>query len=186
MEDTQIIDLYFARSEQAVVETAHKYGSYLFSIAHNILLSRPDAEEAVNDTYLGAWRSIPPHCPNRLSTYLGKITRRCALEKWKAARAQKRGGGEVSLALEELEECVSGGETPQQVLEMKELTRKINSFLKELPDGEQRMFVSRYWYLMPVKEIARNMGFSESKVKSALSRTRGKLKHYLEKEGLTA
>ena len=185
MEDAQIVELYFARSEQAIAETAHKYSSYLFSIAHNILLSRPDAEEAVNDTYLGAWRSIPPHRPNRLSTYLGKITRRTALEKWKAQHAQKRGGGEVSLALEELGECVSTGDTPQQALELKELTRRINGFLRELPDTEQRIFVSRYWYLMPVKDIARNMGFSESKVKSMLSRTRSKLKQYLEKEGLT-
>ena len=185
MEDMQIVDLYFARSEQAVAETAHKYGNYLFSIAHNILMNRPDAEEAVSDTYLGAWNSIPPHRPGRLSTYLGKITRRCALEKWKAHHAKKRGGGEVSLALDELGECITTGEPPQQALEMKELTRKINSFLKNLPETEQRIFVSRYWYLMPVKEIARNMGFSESKVKSALSRTRSKLKYYLEKEGLT-
>ena len=184
MEDAQIVDLYFARSEQAVAETAHKYGSYLFSIAHNILLSRPDAEEAVNDTYLGAWRSIPPHRPSRLSTYLGKITRRCALEKWKAAHAQKRGGGEVPIALEELSECIPGTDTPQSQMEMKQLTQAINAFLKTLPDTEQRMFVCRYWYLMPVKEIARNMGFSESKVKSMLGRIRGKLKQHLEKEGL--
>ena len=112
MEDMQIVDLYFARSEQAVAETAHKYGTYLFSIAHNILMNRPDAEEAVSDTYLGAWNSIPPHRPGRLSTYLGKITRRCALEKWKAHHAKKRGGGEVSLALEELGECITTGDTP--------------------------------------------------------------------------
>lgn len=109
MEDLQIVDLYFARSEQAVAETAHKYGTYLFSIAHNILMNRPDAEEAVSDTYLGVWNSIPPHRPGRLSTYLGKITRRCSLEKWKAAHARKRGGGEVNVALEELGECLASG-----------------------------------------------------------------------------
>ena len=185
MEDTQIVDLYFARDEQAISETAYKYGKYLFTIANNILLSRPDAEETVNDTYLGAWRSIPPHRPNRLSTYLGKITRRSALEKWKAAHARKRGGGEVPLALDELSECIPGGETPEQTIELKELTRILNSFIKALPETEQRIFVCRYWYLYPVKSIARDFGFSESKVKSMLSRTRTKLKHHLEKEGIT-
>ena len=185
MEDVQIVELYLARSEQAITETAGKYGTYLFSIARNILNNRHDAEEAVNDTYLGAWRSIPPNRPNRLSTYLGKITRRCALEKWKAANAQKRGGGEVAVALDELSECIPGEDSPQIRLEMKELTAQINSFLKSLPDPQQRVFICRYWYLMDVKTIAREFGFSESKVKSMLSRTREKLKYYLEKEGVT-
>ena len=184
MEDMQIVDLYFARSEQAIAETAHKYGSYLFSIAQNILFNRGDAEETVNDTYLGAWRSIPPHRPNRLSTYLGKITRRCALEKWKSAHAQKRGGGEVPLALEELSECIPGNDTPQTQMEMKELTQTINVFLKTLPETEQRIFICRYWYLHPVKTIAREFGFTESKVKSMLSRTRSKLRTSLQKEGI--
>ena len=184
MEDMQIVDLYFARDEQAIDETAHKYGKYLFSIAHNILFNHSDAEETVNDTYMGAWHSIPPHRPNRLSTYLGKITRRCALEKWKKRHAQKRGGGEVPLALEELADCIPGNDSPQEQVEMKELTRQINSFLKALPDTEQRIFVSRYWYLMSIKTIARDFGFSESKVKSMLSRTRIKLKTCLQKEGI--
>jgi len=185
MEDMQIVDLYFARNEQAIAETAHKYGTYLFTIAHNILFNHSDAEEAVNDTYMGAWRSIPPHRPNRLSTYLGKITRRYSLEKWKRDRAQKRGGGEVPLALDELSDCIPGRDCPQIRVEMKELTQLMNGFLKELPETEQRVFVCRYWYLTPVKTIARDFGFSESKVKSMLSRTRSKLKSHLEKEGIT-
>lgn len=184
MEDMQIVDLYVARSEQAIAETARKYGTYLFSIAKNILFDRADAEEAVNDTYLGAWRSIPPHRPNRLSTYLGKITRRCSLEKWKREHAQKRGGGEVPLALEELSDCLPGRDSPQQQIEMKELTRLINTFLKSLPETEQRIFICRYWYLCPVKTIAGDFGFTESKVKSMLSRTRSKLKQSLQKEGI--
>lgn len=184
MEDQQIVDLYFARDEQAVAQTAAKYGKYCFQIAYNILSHYRDAEEAVNDTYLGAWRSIPPHRPQRLSTYLGKITRRISIEKWKANHAQKRGGGEVAIALEELGECIPGGETPEQAMEMKELTARINQFLKMLPDTEQKVFINRYWYLTPVKSIARDFGFSESKVKSMLSRTRGKLKAYLQKEGI--
>ena len=184
MEDIQIVGLYFARNEQAITETANKYGKYLFTIANNILTSKRDSEEAVNDTYLGAWNSIPPHHPHRLSTYLGKITRRISLDKWKANRAQKRGGGEVILALEELEGCISSVDTPQYWLEQKELSAHINVFLKSLPDMEQKVFIRRYWYLEPVKRIAKDFGFSESKVKSILSRTREKLKTYLQKEGI--
>lgn len=184
MEDAQIIDLYFARSEQAIAATSHKFGNYLYSIAHNILSSHRDSEEAVNDTYLGAWRSIPPHRPVRLSTYLGKITRRISLEKWKAMHAQKRGGGEVTLALEELGECVSGCDSPETAMEMKELTQIINTFLKTLPETEQKVFLCRYWYLAPLKTIAKQFGFSESKVKSMLSRSRKKLKTHLQKEGI--
>ena len=182
MEDMQIVDLYFARNEQAIDETAQKYGKYLFSIAYNILSSNRDSEEAVNDTYMGAWRSIPPHRPSRLSTYLGKITRRISLEKWKYFHAQKRGGGEVPLALEELGECIASVETPQQQLELQELTQRLNVFMKALPETEQQVFVCRYWYLYSVKTIAKQFGFSESKVKSMLSRTRSKLKTHLAKE----
>ena len=184
MEDMQIVDLYFARNEKAIDETAQKYGKYLFSIAYHILSSNRDSEEAVNDTYLGAWRSIPPHRPNRLSTYLGKITRRISLEKWKYFHAQKRGGGEVLRAREELGECICTGETPEQTMEMKELTQELNIFLKSLPETEQKVFVCRYWYLTPVKTISKQFGFSESKVKSMLSRTRSKLKTHLVKEGM--
>ena len=184
MEDMQIIDLYFVRSEQAIKETAQKYGKYLFSIAYNILSSNRDSEEAVNDTYLGAWNSIPPHRPQRLNTYLGKITRRISLGKWKALHAQKRGEGEVPIALEELGECIPSGETPQQEMESKELTCQLNAFIRSLPETEQQVFVCRYWYLSSVKTIAKQFGFSESKVKSMLSRTRGKLRIHLQKEGI--
>ena len=184
MDDAQIVDLYFDRNEQAIGETAAKYGNYCFSIAFNILAHRGDAEETVNDTYLGAWRSIPPHRPVRLSTYLGKITRRLALGTWKTDHAQKRGGGETALALEELGECLAHPDTPQQNLELKELTKLLNSFIKSLPETEQRIFVCRYWHVYPVKIIAQEFGFSESKVKSMLSRTRIKLKNHLEKEGI--
>ena len=184
MEDAQIVALYLDRNEQAIDETAAKYGNYCFSIAFNILDHRSDAEETVNDTYLGAWRSIPPHRPVRLSTYLGKITRRLALGKWKAGNAQKRGGGEMPLALEELGECICTDENPEQAMELQELTNTLNTFLKDLPETEQRIFVYRYWYLYPIKNIAREFSFSESKVKSMLSRIRMKLKEYLKKEGL--
>ena len=182
MEDVQIVEMYIERNEQAINETSSKYGNYCFHIAFNILTHRGDAEETVNDTWLSAWRSIPPHRPARLSTYLGKITRRLALVRWKAANAQKRGGGETALALEELGECIAHSDTLESTMELKELTKVLNGFIKNLPNTEQRIFVCRYWYLYSIKTIAQDFGFSESKVKSMLSRTRIKLKNHLEKE----
>ena len=185
MEDAQIVALYFDRKESAIEETANKYGKYCYSIAYNILMSRSDAEETVNDTYLGAWRAIPPHRPQHLNTFLGKITRRLALAKWKGRNRQKRGGGEMVLALEELGECFSDPNTPDRVIELKELTQHMNTFLKSRPQTEQQVFISRYWYLNPVKTVADQFDFSESKVKSMLSRSRKKLAAYLQKEGIT-
>ena len=183
MDDKGIIELYFDRSEKAISETAVKYGSYCFSIAFNILSDREDSEESVNDTYLAAWNNIPPRVPAVLSTFLGKITRYISLNRWKSRMAYKRGGGEVTVALEELDECISGGESAEDSFEKKELLRAINRFLGALPDTERNIFVCRYWYLDPIQAIAERFGFSESKVASMLHRTRGKLRRHLEKEG---
>lgn len=185
MEDKQIVTLYFERNECAIAETAKKYGRYCYGIAYGILCCQQDAEETVNDTYLGAWNAMPPHRPEKLSTFLGKITRRLALMKWKAMHTQKRGGGQLQLALEELGECISGGVSPERVIEQKELTQHLNVFLKKLPDAEQKVFICRYWYIMSIKEVAERFGYSESKVKSMLSRTRKRLAVYLRKEGVT-
>ena len=185
MEDSQIVALYFQRDERALEETARKYGKYCFSIAHNILGNREDAEEAVSDTYLGAWATIPPHKPVVLSTFLGKIARRTAIKHWQRSRTQKRGGGELAVALEELSEFLSDGNTPETVLENAELTRILNEFLKKLPKEERSVFVCRYWYFDSVADIAKRFGFSQSKVKSMLSRTRKKLSATLQREGIT-
>lgn len=182
MEDYMIIQLYLQRSEQAIIETERKYSRYCHSIASRILGSDRDAEEIVNDTYMGAWNSIPPNMPESLSAYIGKITRYLALTRWKADRAQKRGGGELPLALEELEGCISSMDTPEKAMEAAELTEQLNRFLSALPQTEQRVFVCRYWYLLSVDAIAQKFGFSQSKVKSMLSRTRGKLRKFLKKE----
>lgn len=184
MEDSQIVALYLRRDENAIRETAGKYGSYCFSIASNILKNREDAQETVNDTYLAAWATIPPHKPVALAGFLGKITRRTALKRWEKNHAQKRGGGEPALALEELSEFLSGGESPEAAVENAELTRLLNGFLGRLPKQERTVFVCRYWYLDPVDRIAERFGFSRSKVKSMLSRTRQKLKAYLQEEGI--
>jgi len=185
MEDSCIVDLYWARSEQAIDETSSKYGKYCFSIAYHILYNTEDADEAVNDTYMGAWNSMPPHRPSILSTFLGKITRRISINKWNERKADRRGGGEIPLALEELSDVAESMDNRvEQAITMQELSASINSFLSTLPALERDMFVCRYWFMAPVDEISVKFGFSPSKTKSALFRTRKKLKRHLGKEGL--
>lgn len=184
MEDSQIVSLYWERNEQAIMETAVKYGRYCFSIAYNILSSREDADESVNDTYMSAWERIPPHQPAVLSAFLGKLTRRISLNRWRNRSRRKRGGGEMILALEELGECIPSREDVTQQMEQKELNRQIVQFLNSLNETEREVFVSRYWYLADIRQIANVFGFSESKVKSMLHRTRIRLKSHLEKEGM--
>ena len=183
MEDSRIVDLYWCRDARAVEETQAKYGRYCYSVAHNILGNHADAEEAVNDTWLGAWNSIPPHRPAMLGAYLAKLTRRIAITVWQAARTQKRGGGEVALALEELSACIPGGTEPQRELEGAELSRILRGFVSTLKEPEKTVFLRRYWYLDPLDIIAADTGYSLSKVKSLLFRTRNKLRNHLKKEG---
>ena len=184
MNDSQIVALFFDRDQRAIEETAAKYGSYCYSIVHNILQNKEDTEEAVSDTYLALWATIPPHKPVVLRTFLGKIARRTALKRWEKYRTQKRGSGEVALALEELSEYLSDGTTPETAIEMAELTQILNEFLRKLPKEERQVFVCRYWYLDSIADIAKRFGFSQSKVKSMLSRTRMKLRTALAKEGI--
>ncbi len=184
MDDSQIIALYFARSERALAETDAKYGRYCRTVAANILPDGRDAEEAVSDAWMAAWGSIPPHAPENLGTYLAKLTRRAALKRWRAASAQKRGGGQAEAALEELAEVLSGGTDPAQAAEDKALTESLDRFLGTLPDTERRVFLRRYWYLDGIGAICARFGFSRSKVKSMLSRTRKKLLDHLKKEDL--
>lgn len=184
MDDRQIITLYQQRSEDAISATEKKYGAYCLSIARRILTDPEDAREAVNDTWLGAWNAIPPHVPSSLAAFLGKITRRISINRYQSDRAAKRGGGEITLALEELSDCVSAPGGVEDALAEKELTRLLNSFIRSLPQTERKIFLCRYWYLESVKEIGKRFGFSESKVKSMLFRTRKKLRAALEKEGI--
>lgn len=184
MEDTQIVNLFFIRSEEALRETDRKYGHFCFKIAWNILENQEDAEESVSDTYLAAWKSIPPTRPSQLSAFLAKITRHISLDRWRRRSAEKRGGGEADVALEELEECVAGSNTVESTVVAKELQAALNRFLETQPEMERVLFVSRYWYLRPVKEIADKTGLSVSNVKTQLCRTRKKLRFFLEKEEL--
>ena len=184
MDDSEIIELYFQRSEEAVTQTASKYGKYCYQIAYHILSSREDSEESVNDTYLAAWNTMPPRRPTILSAFLGKLTRYISLDRWKKRSAQKRGGGQVALSLEELEECISGGDDPEKEVDRKELLRYLNRFLDALPETQRKVFVCRYWYLESIPEIAARFGFSESKVTAMLHRLREKLRARLQLEGL--
>ena len=183
MEDNQIIDLYFRRSESAISETDRKYGPYCYSISHNILHNKEDAEETVSDTYLTAWNSMPPQRPPVLAAFLGRITRHLAIDRWRSGRTLKRGGGEIPLALDELGECASGKPTPETVLEGRQLSEAFQNFLNMLPKTERQIFLCRYFYLDSIAAISTFTGFSSSKVTSMLHRTRKKLKAHLKKEG---
>lgn len=184
MEDKDIVDLYWQRDEKAISETAEKYGRYCYSIAYNILYDTEDAEESVNDTYLNAWNSMPPHRPAVLSTFIGKITRFISLKKWRNKRTQKRGGGNIDLAYEELSECIPAKSAVEEEFENKEIAKLIDSFLEMLPVCEQSVFVCRYWYFDSISAISNQFGFSENKVKSMLHRTRKKLRSKLLEEGV--
>lgn len=182
MEDTRIVDLYWARSEKAIEETSAKYGNYCYSIAFNILANAEDADESVNDTYLNAWNSMPPHRPAILSTFLGKITRRVSIDKWRRQTAEKRGNGEIMLVLDELSDCIPGSQGVEHDIEAAELAKVINDFVMSLPPMERRIFICRYWYFDQVSAISRQFGFSQSKVKMILHRQRKKLLDHLERE----
>ena len=184
MEDSQIVDLYWERNEQAIRAAALKYGGYCYSIAYNILRSREDADESVNDTYLGAWNAMPPHRPNCLRTFLGKITRRVSLKKWRDEHRDKRGGDEVSLALEELSECIPSNASVEESVIAGELSARINRFVGTLAPTERQVFLCRYWYLDSIDKISADLCFGKSKVKSMLRRTRARLRADLEKEGV--
>ena len=184
MDDTQIVELYWARKESAIEETEVKYGSYCRSIALNILHNPEDAAESVNDTWMDAWNSMPPHRPSVLSTFLGKLTRRISIDKWRRLTAKKRGNGQLPLVLAELEDCISDGKSIEEETERKLLAEVIATFVKSLPETEQKVFLCRYWYMDSVSSIATRFRFSESKVKSMLFRTREKLRIRLEQEGL--
>ena len=184
MNDAAIIDLYWQRQERAISETKTKYGAYCQSIARRVLNDTLDAEECVNDTYLGAWNAMPPHRPANLATFLGKITRNLSLKRWRARSAAKRGSGEVALSLDELGECVRSSDSVEEHVEAEELARMINGFLAGLSADDRRMFVCRYWYFDSVGDIAARFGFTASKVKMSLKRTRDKLADYLEQEGV--
>ena len=183
MDDEAILTLYRNRDPGAVAETSAKYGRLCFSVAGNILPSAEDCEECVNDTWLHAWNAIPPEWPLRLSAWLAKVTRNLAVSRLREAGAQKRGGGELPLVLEELSECLPGGADPQLDLEQKELTEAVNRFLEGLEPEVRNVFVARYFFGAPLSELSGRSGWSVGKTKTVLRRTRLKLRETLTEEG---
>lgn len=183
MEDGRIVQLYWDRDEQAIPATADKYGNYCAAIARNILGSREDAEECVNDTYLNAWNAMPPHRPGVLSAFLGKITRNVSLNRYRYNTAGRRGGGEAAVVLDEIAELVSGTDGPEQESSRRELAAAIDDFLGALPAGKRCIFIRRYWYFDRVPEIASRFGMTENHVSVILTRLRLKLRDFLLERG---
>ena len=181
MEDKDIVRLYLERSEDAISETAKKYGRYCHNVAYKVLENDADAEECVNDTYLRVWNSIPPQRPNNFMSYITRITRNLSLDRYRAARAEKRGGGEICVLLSELEECV-----PDTSFSMTEgeITAAINRFLSDCDEFSRKVFIRRYWFMQNATFISRMYGVSRHKVNVTLEKTRAWLEEYLRREGI--
>ena len=183
VEDEEIIALFFQRDQRAIEVCRTRYGSFCTSVANRIAPSREDGEECVNDALLRAWNSIPPQHPKSLGGFLAALTRNLAVDRVREHTAQKRGGGEIPLVLDELEEAVPAPGSVEEAVEGHLLSESINRFLRSLPERERLLFLRRYWYLCSVKEAGAMGGMSEGTVSSLLRRTRNKLKKHLEQEG---
>ena len=184
MEDTAIIDLYWARSQQAIAESERKYGPYCHTIARRILDREEDAEECVNDTWLRAWNAMPPQRPGVLSAFFGRLTRNLSLDRWRRLRAAKRGGSQVEVALHELEDCIPDRRRPDECLEAVETAALISAFLRRQPEADRVLFIRRYFHLERLEELAPRLGLSTGQAKSRLHRMRQRLRTELEKEGV--
>lgn len=183
MEDKNIVEMYLKRDTEAVCATAEKYGDYCFAVANNILRNNEDAEECVNDTYLRVWNAIPPNEPQNLKMFLARITRNLALDRYKENRREKRGSGAVDAALDELGECVGGGDDTAKAYEGKELQESVGNFVRSLNARDGDIFIRRYFFMESTVDISKKFGMRESNVLLMLSRTRKKLKKHLVKEG---
>lgn len=181
MNDSSIIEMLFERSDSAIKELSGKYKNYCSTIARNILHNEEDTEECLNDTWLRVWNRIPPERPEKLSVFIGRITRNLAIDRYRNRKTEKNGNGEMSACLDELYECVGDGESFADNLILKDL---LNSFLGTLKEDTRKIFMLRYWYMFPIKNICEQCSLSEGAVKMSLQRTRNKLREYLEKEGV--
>ena len=182
MSDEQIVELYWQRDEQAIKETDIKYKSFLLSVAYNIVGDARDSEECLNDTYIGAWNAMPPARPTLLQAFLATIMRRTAIDRYKARKRQKRVASELTVSLSEVEEFIADDDTYSEV-NAKELGRVISDFVRALPDRRMYVFMSRYYFARPIKEIARLLKCSESTVNKEVAAIKRDLKKKLEKEG---
>lgn len=183
LSDKQIIDLYFSRQESAIEETARKYGSYLLTISRNVLGDPEDSEECVNDTYWKAWNTIPPACPAILRGFLAKITRNIALDRYDAARRQKRIPPEQKVSLSDFEGVLPDTVSPEDVAEARELGRIISAYLDAVPDRRLYIFLRRFFFLTPITQIAQRLGCSQSTVHKELAAMKEELRQKLQQEG---
>ena len=184
MDDLKIIELYWERNENAIIETENKYGRLLYKISFNILSNNEDSKECVNDTYIRIWKSVPPERPRSLTAYLGRIIRNISIDYLKQNRAQKRYSG-GDLLLSELEDCIPSRNTVWGEIETKALSRLISDWLNTLPKEDRILFVRRYWYGDSVKELASAIGTTPNKLARRMYRLRSNLKDFLEKEEVT-
>lgn len=184
MEDEEIIELYFSRSEKAIEETSRKYHSFCYSVANRVLRSNEETEECINDVYLKLWNTIPPQRPQCLMAYIGRIVKNISISKWRSNNSLKHNSGKGLIQLSELAECVDMETDIESENDRAELAETVTEFIRGLKEIKQRIFIQRYWYMMDIKEIAENNNLGESKVKMTLMRTRNELKDYLSEKGL--
>ncbi len=184
MEDVQIVDMFWNRDQEVIAVVQQQYGGLCRQVAYQILNDREESEECENDAYLRAWNAIPPQRPNRFSVWLCRVVRNLALDRYRARQAAKRGGGEFQLVLHELEACLPAPSGTETAYEGRRITQVLEQFVRALPVEQRGVFLRRYWYADPVAKIAAGYGMSESKVKSMLSRIRGRLRIFLQEEGI--
>ena len=184
LSDKDIVSLFNERNEKALSAVSQKYGNYCGTVVRSILKDPQDAEECLNDIWLKAWESIPPESPRNLGGFLVKLAKNISLNRYAQTHAQKRGGGELPLVLDELSECVADKNNIEKTFEQKLLTNAVNEFLQTLSPDKRDAFILRYWYCLPVAEIARKMGLGRSRVSVSLSRTRRSLAAYLKEKEL--
>ena len=184
MEDQEIIARFFARDEDGLTAARARYEPYCAAVARSLLNDPRDQEECLSDTWLRAWNAIPPQRPRSLGAFLAKITRNLAINRLRDGNAQRRGGGQVPLALEELRECVSPEGSPEGELDRQAAEEALNRFLDGLPPLQREVFLRRYWYLDSIEDIARRTGWSKSRVTTTLHRLRVRLRAHLIQEGI--
>ena len=183
MEDTAIIGLYWARNEKAIAASDEKYGTLCRTLSQNILDSREDAEECVNDTWARAWDTMPPQRPGSLRAYLAKITRNLSIDRWRARRADKRGSG-LEVFLSELESALPAAPSAEEITEARETAQSIDRWLDSLSPADRKAFLRRYWYGQQVAQVAAQAGCSPNSMAKRLSRLRDGLRRALEQEGV--
>ena len=183
MKDDKIVNLFWNRDEDAIVQIAVKYGAYCHSIAFNILSIKEDAEECVSDTWMSAWNSMPPQKPTNLRIWLGKVTRNCALNLWNRNHAKKRYNGMEEL-LDELADCLPSNDSISQTLQAKELNAIINNWIKSLSESDKALFIRRYWGGESLTDLAKNWHTTPAKLAQKMYKLRCELKSVLQKEGV--